>query len=227
MDGDGGQVGWIGKSDCVTSATRSVFKLSYLPTRTGSRSLNINSCACKRTQTYTECNAFPCDTGSSREILSQDSEFQGFDLSLLTPDWTSKQGQYAADPESLAQRARWVRRWLLSRPEQTIVCIAHGDILRRITGTQHAWKNTETQLWTFDPAGSPDDAPLKLIEYITAEGSAEPTSGDALANMQFGNGAQGVGALPVVAPSTFDLSSELDQVAKKAVEEMEQRLKAK
>lgn len=81
-----------------------------------------------------ECNDFPCDTGSAKEVLERDPELQGFDFSPLTPDWTSKQGFYAADEVSLNKRAQWVRQYLRSRPEMDIVVMAHGDILRRITG---------------------------------------------------------------------------------------------
>lgn len=81
-----------------------------------------------------ECNAYPCDTGSAKEVLERDPELQGFDFSSLTPDWTSKQGFYAADEVSLNKRAQWVRQYLRSRPEQDIVVMAHGDILRRIAG---------------------------------------------------------------------------------------------
>lgn len=84
-----------------------------------------------------ECNDFPCDTGSARAVLEKDPELQGFDLSQLTPDWTSKQGFYAADDLSLFKRAQWVRQYLRSRPERDIVVMAHGDILRRITGETH------------------------------------------------------------------------------------------
>lgn len=41
-----------------------------------------------------ECNDYPCDTGSAKEVLERDPELQGFDFSSLTPDWTSKQGFY-------------------------------------------------------------------------------------------------------------------------------------
>lgn len=84
-----------------------------------------------------ECNAFPCDTGSAKEVLERDPELQGFDFSPLTPDWTSKQGFYAADDVSLNKRAQWIRQYLRSRPEQDIVVMAHGDILRRISGEQY------------------------------------------------------------------------------------------
>lgn len=48
-----------------------------------------------------ECNDFPCDTGSPREVLERDPEFNGFDLSNLTPDWTSKQGFWGEEAERL------------------------------------------------------------------------------------------------------------------------------
>lgn len=41
-----------------------------------------------------ECNAFPCDTGSSREVLESSDEFKDFNFEMLTPDWTSKKGFY-------------------------------------------------------------------------------------------------------------------------------------
>lgn len=177
-----------------------------------------------------ECNAFPCDTGSPREVLEKDPELQGFDLSLLTPDWTSKSGPYAADEATLTARARWMRRYLLSRPEQVIVCIGHGDILRRITSSPghpstYAWKNAEVQLWTFDPASDPQEANLKLIKYITAEGQAQPTSSD-----MSGSTGQGM-ALPALASSgSFDILKELNSVSTQTpaeVQEIERRVKAK
>lgn len=41
-----------------------------------------------------ECNAFPCDTGSSREVLESLDEFKDFNFELLTPEWNSKKGFY-------------------------------------------------------------------------------------------------------------------------------------
>ena len=70
-------------------------------------------------------------------MLEADPELAGFDFSPLTPDWDSKQGFYAADEASLTARAQWVRQYLRSRPETEIVVMAHGDILRRITGQQY------------------------------------------------------------------------------------------
>lgn len=127
-----------------------------------------------------ECNAFPCDTGSAKEVLERDPELQGFDFSPLTPDWTSKQGFYAADNVSLNKRAQWIRQYLRSRPEQDIVVMAHGDILRRITGEQYPWKNAEVRLFQFNPASVDTDAcPLVHIQDVATGGAvAEPTSGD-------------------------------------------------
>ncbi|SJX65145.1 uncharacterized protein SRS1_15954 [Sporisorium reilianum f. sp. reilianum] len=130
-----------------------------------------------------ECNAFPCDTGSAKEVLERDPELQGFDFSSLTPDWTSKQGFYAADEVSLNKRAQWVRQYIRSRPEQDIVVMAHGDILRRITGEPYPWKNAEVRLFQFDPASVDTDAcPLVHVQNIATGGAvAEPTSGDMVA----------------------------------------------
>ncbi|GAK66815.1 phosphoglycerate mutase-like protein [Moesziomyces antarcticus] len=144
-----------------------------------------------------ECNDFPCDTGSAKEVLERDPELQGFDFSPLTPDWTSKQGFYAADQASLNNRAQWVRQYLRSRPEQDIVVMAHGDILRRITGEPYPWKNAEVRLFQFDPASVDSDAcPLVHVQDVATGGAvAEPTSGDMAAAEKNTNSA--LPAIPV------------------------------
>lgn len=129
-----------------------------------------------------ECNDFPCDTGSSQEILKNNSEFSGLNLSRCTPDWTSKQGFWAADRESIRRRARFVRQFLRERPEKDIVLVAHGDILRQITATEdgpgtYMWKNAEMRVYTFDEKSV--DRPecfLKLEEVVEAVGGYAPTS---------------------------------------------------
>lgn len=132
-----------------------------------------------------ECNAHPCDTGSAREVLEKDPELKGFNLENLVPEWTSKQGFWAADYESLQNRAKWLRQWLRNRPEQTIVLVAHGDILRRITSTPdgpsvYMWKNAETRIWEFDPKSvDTDDCWLYQRENVAAAGGYGPTSSDA------------------------------------------------
>lgn len=103
-----------------------------------------------------ECMDVPCDTGSSKENLEQDSDFTGLNLSRLTPDWTSKKGFYAPDSISLANRARWVRQFLRERPEKEIVLVCHGDFLRELTAdakgpSRHMWSNVEMRIYSFDP----------------------------------------------------------------------------
>lgn len=68
----------------------------------------------------------PCDTGSSRELLESNPEFDGLDFSVLAEaerregvKWTSKKGLY--DPERVEERAKWVRRYLRDMSEDTIV----------------------------------------------------------------------------------------------------------
>ncbi|WPH04935.1 phosphoglycerate mutase-like protein [Acrodontium crateriforme] len=109
-----------------------------------------------------ECNAHPCDTGSSRAELEANPEFAVFDLSQLPADWTSKKGFWAADSAALTNRARWVRQWLRERPEKTIVLVAHGDVLRRITASStgpstYQWRNAEAREFVFDPKTVDDD----------------------------------------------------------------------
>ena len=97
-------------------------------------------------------------------------------------EWTSKQGFWAADYESLQNRAKWLRQWLKNRPEQTIVLVAHGDILRRITSTpagpsEYMWKNAEARIWEFDPKSvDSDDCWLYQRENVAAAGGYGPTS---------------------------------------------------
>lgn len=133
---------------------------------------------------FQECNDFPCDTGSSREILSHDPELHGFDFSHLPPDWTSKQGFWSADRTRIAQRAQWVRQWLRNRPEQTIVLVGHGDILRELTASaegpsEYGWKNAEARMFTFDPTTvNGDDCFLwqEKGKEVAVAGGYAPTS---------------------------------------------------
>lgn len=130
------------------------------------------------------CSHSPCDTGSARSVLETDPEIRGFDFSLLTPDWTSKAGQFAADEATLNARAQWVRQWVRARPEKVILLVAHGDIIRRITGgptgnSTHMWKNAEVQSFTFDPSYvGTDQAWLVPQGTPIAAGGWEPTSSD-------------------------------------------------
>ncbi|GAB1729007.1 hypothetical protein KC332_g9174 [Hortaea werneckii] len=129
-----------------------------------------------------ECNAHPCDTGSPKEVLEAESEFAGFDLSGLTPDWISKKGFYAADPTSLANRAKWVRQWLRDRPEKTIVLVAHGDVLRRITSgpsgpSTYMWQNAEAKIVRFDAKSvDSDECWLDVENTVAVAGGYSPTS---------------------------------------------------
>ena len=146
-----------------------------------------------------ECNDHPCDTGSSREDLESLDEFKDFNLELLTPDWNTKKGFYgiepshfprrfplilslAADPQSLADRARWVRQFLRDRPETEIVLVAHGDFLRRITCTAegpstYQWRNAEVRVFEFDPKTVEGlDCFLYQREDVAAAGGYAPTN---------------------------------------------------
>ncbi|KAI1770715.1 phosphoglycerate mutase-like protein [Hypoxylon cercidicola] len=129
-----------------------------------------------------ECNALPCDTGSSREALAADPEFAIFNLDPLTPEWNSKQGFWAASEEALFNRARAVRQFLRTRPEKNIVLVAHGDILRRITArpkgiSDYPWKNAEVRIFEFDPEYvDTEDCFLYQKEDVAAAGGYGPTS---------------------------------------------------
>jgi len=134
-----------------------------------------------------ECNDCPCDVGSPREELEADPEFAGLDLSLLPPDWRSKEGFYAPTAAALKERARWVRRWLRDRDECEIVVIAHGDILRYITegrNSERAWANTEVREYTFRTDDQDADAVMVpfVATSIVSEGDNEPTSSSPVAS---------------------------------------------
>lgn len=87
-----------------------------------------------------EINDLPCDRGSDRSTLESTpkytTEIQGgrLDFSPLTPDWNKKRGIYEATPDALWARAQWVRQYIRSREENTVVVVAHGNFLRYIVG---------------------------------------------------------------------------------------------
>ena len=124
------------------------------------------------------------DCGSPREQLERDPEYAGLVFSRLTPDWTSKQGFWAPDPRSLANRAKAVRHFLRDRPEKNIVLVGHGDVLREITCSAHGpssymWRNVEVQIFEFDSRTvDREDCFLKLTEVVEAAGGYGPTSTD-------------------------------------------------
>ncbi|KAI0406848.1 histidine phosphatase superfamily [Xylaria palmicola] len=128
-----------------------------------------------------ETNGYPCDTGSSREALEGDPEFAAFNLELLTPDWTCKEGFWSPAAAALEKRARWVRQYLRDRPEKNIVVVAHGGIIRRIIGSpdgpsMHPWWNTEVRIFEFVPASvDTDDCWLYQKENVAVTGGYGPT----------------------------------------------------
>ncbi|WFD19271.1 hypothetical protein MCAP1_001494 [Malassezia caprae] len=162
-----------------------------------------------------ECNDVPCDTGSLREVLETQPYFAKYDFSLLTPDWTSKQGFYAAHSESLDARAQWVRQYLRERPEQHIVLVAHGDFLRRLTKEPESyWANAEVRLFQFEPTSVHTDAcPLTHIANV-AEGDwtdatapePVPTTQAALSSME-----QRVKQMQASLASQTDVLADLDR----------------
>ncbi|KAG8742232.1 hypothetical protein FRC10_001778 [Ceratobasidium sp. 414] len=112
-----------------------------------------------------ETHDYPCDTGSDRAVLEATEEFeglaaQGVDWSPLTEDWNKNEGFYAPTLEALANRAKWVRNYVRSRPEKNIILVGHGGIFREIDGRSRSddlvvvnslatWGNVEVRLYTF------------------------------------------------------------------------------
>ena len=67
----------------------------------------------------------PCDVGSSSDAIKQ--EFgDAVDMSMLDTDWPSKQGVYAASPESITARGREFKKWLWQQQDKNIVVVGHG-----------------------------------------------------------------------------------------------------
>jgi hypothetical protein len=48
---------------------------------------------------------------------------------LVVDGWNSKEGEWAPDEASLAQRAAKMRKWLKDREENEIIVITHGGNL--------------------------------------------------------------------------------------------------
>lgn len=146
-----------------------------------------------------ECNDFPCDTGRSRGELESIPEFRGFNFDRLSDDWNSKRGRWAADAKSVAARAKRVRQFLWERPEREIVVVAHGDILRQITGTgegpgTYMWRNAEMRVYRFagSDGGGGEERWLELEQVVEATGGYGPTSTEMEVEERVGRGREGV-----------------------------------
>ncbi len=164
----------------VTSPLQRTLQTTKLGWRPAIERLGIQNVICL--PQAQECNDFPCDTGSPREQLETKPEFADFDFSMLTPDWTSKKGFWSPDPSAISNRARWIRQWLRNRPENNIVLVAHGDILRNIVAGPHGpssypWKNAEVRIYHFDQSSVwTDDCFLDQERVVAAAGGYAPSS---------------------------------------------------
>jgi broad specificity phosphatase PhoE len=76
---------------------------------------------------FQENSSKPCDTGSPAAQLNK--EFPELDFTLVVDGWDSKEGEWAPDEPSLAQRAAKMRKWLKDREENEIIVITHGGNL--------------------------------------------------------------------------------------------------
>lgn len=130
----------------------------------------------------------PCDVGSDRKVL--EGEFGNLvDTSLVTEDWTTKEGVNAPTPDALKERARLLRYWLRDRQEHDVVVVGHGAFwdyvtnaldadgllldkkvfqeipsMRRLTelaGPESTWANRE---WRFYDFASKTDEQATLVE---------------------------------------------------------------
>ncbi|EUC60771.1 histidine phosphatase family containing protein [Rhizoctonia solani AG-3 Rhs1AP] len=134
-----------------------------------------------------ETHAHPCDTGSDRAVLEQMEEYKdrGFDWSPLTDDWNKNQGFYAATPEALAARGRWVRRFVRDRPESEILLVGHGGIFREIDGRMKSsdpavvaslsrWGNVECRVYTFQSEDDDDAVMIPIMEPSIIQAIGKP-----------------------------------------------------
>lgn len=127
----------------------------------------------------------------------------------------------AADEASLEARAQWIRQYLRARPEEHIVVVAHGDILRRITNEPYPWTNAEVRLFQFDPSSvSQEHCHLFHVKDIAAGGRTDAELAEAEADQ---------GTLPVnsteVLPVSSEQNTEPTASAKTALASIEQRVK--
>lgn len=88
-----------------------------------------------------ERSALPCDTGSERQELGK--AFLNLDLEPLDETWPSKEGQFAADDDAVAQRAATVREKLgklavslHGKERRDIVVVTHGVFMKFLSGEE-------------------------------------------------------------------------------------------
>ena len=88
-----------------------------------------------------ERSAMPCDTGSERHELEK--EFRNLDLAQLSENWQAKEGQYAADDDSVTLRATKMRERfrqltvaLRGKERTDIVVITHGVFMKFLSGEE-------------------------------------------------------------------------------------------
>ncbi|GFZ46868.1 hypothetical protein JCM24511_04088 [Saitozyma sp. JCM 24511] len=130
-----------------------------------------------------EVGNVPCDTPLDPiEALraSNNGLFADLDFSTLSPDYSSKMGIFS--PGQATERAKRVRKWLRDRPEEEIVVVAHGDILRFILDRHHSsreWANTEIKLCTFATSSDEDAVLIELQGDIRPpDADTEPTTSE-------------------------------------------------
>lgn len=77
----------------------------------------------------------PANTGTDAESLKAEFGEQTIDFGLVKDGWQKKEGRYAADPDSLRERARRLLSWLHDREEQDIVVVGHGYFSQYVTNS--------------------------------------------------------------------------------------------
>lgn len=86
-----------------------------------------------------EVSDMPCDTGSSVEELEKEFAGQPVDFLLVTPDWTTKKGEWAPWTAPCKARALKARRWLRNREERNIAVVTHGGFISYLTEAHEGW----------------------------------------------------------------------------------------
>ncbi|KAI3626895.1 hypothetical protein CBS14141_000896 [Malassezia furfur] len=112
----------------------------------------------------------------------------------------------AADHDSLNARAKWIRKHLLERPEEHIVLVAHGDILRRVIQEEYPWTNAEVRLFQFAPDQVDSDDPVLFHVADIAAGGRTDADLDMAAEGKDAYPANSAPTLPELSNSGTSLS---------------------
>jgi broad specificity phosphatase PhoE len=76
--------------------------------------------------------------------------FPSIDLSLVDPEFPSKEGRYAFTKEAVLQRGKDALSALVDRPEKVIAVVSHAGFLRTAISQRH-FMNADYRIFDFVP----------------------------------------------------------------------------